>query len=360
MGTLADLLLLSPAGLAAGLAALLAPLLVHLISRSRGKRVLVGDLELVRAARRRRLSEPRITEWPLLLLRLLLVAVAALVLGQAALPGQERLDRDAVYLTPAWLASAPAEERTQVLSRRDAELRVLAPGFPAPADYPAHAAAEDAWPLLAERLSRVRHGGEVEVYALGQLREFGPRRPQLPRPVSWRITGPAADPAATPRPAPPPVTVITEPGIALATPVLRALELLRQHRWPELDWTVVDGAAAPPEGRGGVSLWLTASPPADPDTAVAGRERRLWLNQEPWTSLGAELPERLLDVLLDAPLRAAAFADAPVSPGESAVDTPIDPAMLPARELQPWLAMALILLWGLERWLSERRRPSRG
>ena len=65
-------LLLAPAGLF-GLLAIAIPVVIHLISRGRGRRVLIGNIELVRAARQSRVTALRLTEWLLLLLRIAIV-----------------------------------------------------------------------------------------------------------------------------------------------------------------------------------------------------------------------------------------------------------------------------------------------
>ena len=99
-------LLLSPAGLL-GMLALAIPIAIHLISSGRGRRVLIGNIELVRAARQARVTTPRLTEWLLLLLRVLIVIVATLLLAELARQGLGSVDDDVSYVTPGWLRAAP-------------------------------------------------------------------------------------------------------------------------------------------------------------------------------------------------------------------------------------------------------------
>ena len=108
-------LLLSPAGLF-GLLAIAIPVVIHLISRGRGRRVLIGNIELVRAARQSRVTALRLTEWLLLLLRVVIVVVAALLLARLALQGTGTADAGASYVTPGWLRSATESERAELLS----------------------------------------------------------------------------------------------------------------------------------------------------------------------------------------------------------------------------------------------------
>ncbi|MCE4302280.1 BatA domain-containing protein, partial [Xanthomonas hortorum pv. vitians] len=78
-----NLLLLFPAGLAA-LAALLLPLLIHLARRSEHRPTDFAALRWLRALPRPR-HRVRFDEWPLLLVRLLLLAALALLLAEPAL-----------------------------------------------------------------------------------------------------------------------------------------------------------------------------------------------------------------------------------------------------------------------------------
>ena len=78
-----NLVLLFPAALAA-LAALALPLLVHLARRQQERPTVFAALRWLRAQPRPR-RRLRFDEWPLLLVRLLLVALVALLLAQPAL-----------------------------------------------------------------------------------------------------------------------------------------------------------------------------------------------------------------------------------------------------------------------------------
>ncbi|MGQ3469536.1 BatA domain-containing protein, partial [Xanthomonas campestris] len=79
------MLLLFPAGLAA-LAALVLPLLIHLARRSGHRPTDFAALRWVRALPRPR-HRVRFDEWPLLLVRLVLLAAPAVLLAGPALAG---------------------------------------------------------------------------------------------------------------------------------------------------------------------------------------------------------------------------------------------------------------------------------
>ena len=89
MDGISNLMFLAPAGLL-GLLALAVPLLIHLFSHSKGRKVLIGHIELVRQARRRRVTEIRLTQWLLLALRLVMFTLAAFILAQLVRQGLEQ------------------------------------------------------------------------------------------------------------------------------------------------------------------------------------------------------------------------------------------------------------------------------
>lgn len=120
-----NLSLLLPLGLAA-LVALAIPLLLHLNRRQQQRAVLFAAWRYVAAPARpqRRL---RLEQWPLLLLRLLLLAAVALLLAQPYRQGYGSDAQDWVVVVPGVEASA-ARAR---LPSADAQWRWLLPDFPA-------------------------------------------------------------------------------------------------------------------------------------------------------------------------------------------------------------------------------------
>lgn len=120
-----NLTLLLPLGLAA-LAALVIPLLLHLNRREQQRAVLFAAWRFVTAPARpqRRL---RLEQWPLLLLRLLLLAAVALLLAQPYRQGYGGGGED-------WVVVAPGVEPSAARARLPAaaaQWHWLLPGFPA-------------------------------------------------------------------------------------------------------------------------------------------------------------------------------------------------------------------------------------
>ena len=116
------LLLLAPLGLAA-LAALVVPLLIHLRRRTEEVPVDFAALRWLEARPRPR-RKPQLDELLLLGLRLLLVALLALLLARPAVLGWE--DDGARVLVAPGVDAAAAREA----AGPEAELRWIAPGFP--------------------------------------------------------------------------------------------------------------------------------------------------------------------------------------------------------------------------------------
>lgn len=348
-------LLLAPAGLF-GLLAIAIPVAVHLISRGRGRRVLIGNIELVRAARQTRVTALRLTQWLLLLLRVLIVIVATLLLARLALQGIDSADADAAYVTPGWLRSATDNERADLLSLEPA-VRVLTSGYPPARDYdPVIDDVDyDAWPLLAERLSTLRHAGTVDVYAEPRMAAFGQHRPKLPNAVNWRLAATAAAPAN-----------LAARGLVIhdidqaedVRQLERALAALKRHRVPGLAWRtcLAEDVACMSDPRDWV-VWLTeAEPPGDiGDARLYRPQGTAW---RPATS-DPLYPEVLLGMVLNEAQLRQVWRALPASGEALAAGAEFPGSVpLPHRSLHLWLGLLLAALWAVERFLSERRRTT--
>lgn len=346
-------LLLAPAGLF-GLLTLAIPVAIHMISRGRGRRVLIGNIELVRAARQTRVTTLRLTQWLLLLLRMLIVIVATLLLARLALQGMGSADADVSYVTPGWLYSATDAERAELLSPA---VRVLTAGYPQAKGYEPGIADPDydVWPLLAERLSTLRHAGTVDVYTEPSIAAFGLHRPRLPNEVSWHLATAAAETEA-----------LESRGLVIHDPdraddvrrLALALAALKRHRVPRLQWKTClkDDAACGSQSRDWV-MWLAdAEPPNDIDSA------RLYRPQGPAWLLAISdprYPEVLLDTVLSEAQRHRAWQQVPVGADVLAAGAePSGSIPLPHRSWHSWLGFLLLALWAVERLLSERGRAA--
>ena len=189
------------------LLALLVPLAIHLWNRRPGREVAVGSLRWLAAGANRRLRNLRLEQWPLLLLRLLLLAGLLGALAGPAWRPRRTLGRGQILLAPA-LAGSPAlaaeRPRLDSLRQRGYGLRWLAPGLP-----PIGAAARRADSLglpadsilrkdqltnapdfYAERIRLAADslaGQPLYVLTPATLRGNGGTRRPLPAGVTWRV-----------------------------------------------------------------------------------------------------------------------------------------------------------------------------
>ncbi|MGO1000269.1 BatA domain-containing protein [Lysobacter sp. CA196] len=386
-----NLSLLLPAALAA-LTALVLPLLIHLARRSEQRPT---DFAALRWLRQRPKPRHRIRfdEWPLLLLRLLLLALLALWLARPVLFGAES--------ARPWIVVAPGVDaqaaRTQAAAS-DARLHWLALGFPG---------LDAAEPVTPVPLSSLLRELDASLPAAAALTVFVPermggadgQRPQLSRPVEWRVV-----PGATPTAAPIHDTAAPSPAIRYAADRAAALPYLRaaiaawrdpatpaspkqgsaapsMQPWPadsrELIWLVPGAVPAQVRefvrngGRvlldagsdwpGDVSsprapLWRDASGAVLVEGIAFGRGRLMRLTRAVAPQAMPDLlepgfPQRLrglFEPTVPAPSRVSAKDHAPAT--GAAVHA------LPPRDLRLWLALLIALVFVLERWLATRAR----
>lgn len=370
---------LLPAAFAA-LLALALPLLVHLARRSEQRPTDFAALRWLRERPkpRHRLS---IDEILLLVLRLLLLALVVLWLARPVLFGSA--DR-----TP-WVVVMPGVDAASLPKDDEANVRWLAPGFPAIGETPPAVTPPFA-SLLRELDSTMPEGVALSVVVPDQLQGADAERPRLSRAVRWRVV-PGAMPAPKPSRATGPALTVRydaggaaglryiraaalaarSPGFAAAAtaqplpPDAKALIWLSQEPLPAAVTAWIE--------RGGTAL-LAASTPADAKTRTAywrdemgaplvegwgqGRGRVLRFTR---TLSPAAMPQ-LLEPDFPRRLHALFAAPAPAPSRVHARDyAPLTGGLAPARparELQPWLALLVAALLLIERWVATRR--SRG
>ena len=250
-GILSGLSVVSPAAWWA-LLTLGIPLLIHLFSRSRGRLVRIGHIDLIRKARKLQVTELKLTQWLLLLLRLGIFALATLILAGLATAGLNSSDAPTIYLTPSWLNTADSQDINTVLSAAGqtpgSRIFLLQPGF-LPVDLNRLKTSENraladvgesgaTWSLLAERLSLEHHDSKVTVYATDHMLQFGSHKPALPRDVDWRISHPRPAHVFDHRSIRA-LIVFEQDRAADASLLGSVLTTLKEHRLPGLRWESV-------------------------------------------------------------------------------------------------------------------------
>lgn len=365
-----SLSLLWPAGLLAGLA-LLIPLLIHWLPRRQSRPRPFAALRFIgRHAPPR--QQRRLAEWPLLILRLLLLAVLALWL---ALP----LWRDWPGLGLHWRAVWPGSDPAALAALPAVDRVVwLVPGLPAvegaaTSDDSAHSAS-----LLRELAASLPAGDRLSVAVPRVLSGLDAQALRLAREVSWELIDPAVSEAAPPVPRR--LSLRIEPGSA-------------PNRWLEAAltaWeadpllaTVIDrgdaqqavpadaevvlwiGNAPAPRWQAGPVPLLQIADSTSPSSTIeplsglpvqrlAGADARLAAPLAPETLpavLDPDFPQRVHHLLFQR------FPQPDTAPAE-AVRPQIDPTRLAPEPLplQPWLALLAALLFLVERWLASGRR----
>lgn len=179
-----NLALLLPAGLAA-LAAVLLPPLIHLARRSEQRPTVFAALQWLRRKPKPR-HRIRFDEWPLLLVRLLLLVLLALLLARPVLHGAHE---DAPWIVVAPGVALPLDRAS--FGPAGARWHRLEPGFPALDD----AATPSALPrgrasvtsLLRELDATLPPGVALTVLVPTELDGVDGERPRLSRRVEWRV-----------------------------------------------------------------------------------------------------------------------------------------------------------------------------
>jgi hypothetical protein len=387
--------LLLPAGLAA-LFALLLPLLVHLHRRTEQQPTTFAALRWLQV-RQRPQRRIRFEEWPLLALRLLLLAALAVLVAQPVLygaPGGKR-----------WVVVAPGIDRVRAhaaVAAPDAAWHWLAPGFPALEREPP-AGPQPLASLLRELDATLRADAPVTVVVPGRLDGLDAERPALRRDMEWRVL--ELEATATPVAPPAPPTALTL-AVRHALPDDPALRYLRAagvawsaaaagpaarrasidiapasepigpdvrgliwlvpgalppalRTWIEAGGTaLLDAATESPAPDAGITLWRNAVGEALVLGRAMGNGRVMQLTRElaPATLpevLDPDFPDHLRALFDPLPPPSSAYAAAH-SPRPGGPELPPKP-----HPLHPWLALLVASLFALERWFATSRHRER-
>lgn len=373
-----------------GLAALLLPVLLHLDRRRTLQTLRFAALRWIGSAHPPR-RHPRLTEWLLLVLRLLLLASVALWLAQPLLRGEWRESRHWLVVVPGVDIAVDADA-VRAASEEMHQVRWLAPGFPAIDRAPG---------VLDVSTSSLLRELDAQLGANDTLRVLLPERVggldsaaiTLSRQVEWRIA-----PASTTQPPLPSAAKREQPRLVLwpnasedesmawlqaaitawsQTPGF-AIELQPQARelaWPEqadavivIDQTLPEAARTLLE-RGATVLHLPPAPKAvdphvDQDGDIEWPPRAQRVGNGTLLQLQGPLQPQRFAALHESrfalQLRRLLFGEPP--PPAFALAADIAPAQhprsppLPETPLRPWLAILIAVLFLIERLLASGRR----
>lgn len=371
--------LLAPLGLAA-LAALVVPLLVHLRRRTEEVPVDFAALRWLDALPCPK-SKLRFDEWLLLALRLLLIALLAILLARPAVPGWDGDERRVL--------AAPGVDpvAARVVAGPDADLRWIAPGFPA-TDAAPPSTVIPVSSLIRQFDAELPPSAPLTILVPPVLGGVDAEPLRLTRKVTWRVVA-AGQQTADPPPAPVPELAVRYRGDDAALRYFRAAAAAWSDT-PRFEAIADDTLPA----REAVLVWLTPGPLPQPvtewvsqgGTALLGEAvevsmpattAALWRDDIGETlveggALGAgrllrftrplapaAMPE-LLGPTFAAGLRELVSPPAPaparVSAAAFAPSAGAAPYPLPRRELAPWLGILVALVFLAERLLASHAR----
>jgi hypothetical protein len=190
--------LLNPIALIA-LAAIALPVVVHLWNVRQGKTLKVGSIALLSASSRQQSTSWRITNWPLLLLRCLLLVLLTLLLAQPVWRKQQSTAQKGWILVPAQqLKEARAQYATLIdsLQKAGLELHNLSADFETinPSDTAALYAKEKQdsantiapWSLLRVLDRQLPAGFPLYVFVNNRLTQYQGARPLTRLAIHWK------------------------------------------------------------------------------------------------------------------------------------------------------------------------------
>jgi hypothetical protein len=148
-----------------GLVALAIPIAIHLFNLTRGKIVWVGNLSLFELAAKKRVAEVKLTQWWLLLLRLLLITLMTLLLARLVIESpQPTTPKTRVYLSGDWLTHADARDLNQLVDLHQNDSLYLLSGKNQNQDSRVYKID----PVSADELSRIALSLKPQPFAQGQ------------------------------------------------------------------------------------------------------------------------------------------------------------------------------------------------
>ncbi len=177
----------APTGLIA-LIALTIPIAIHLWSRKKTKRVQVGSVRFLTSSVTPRARKLRLTDLPLLLLRLAIVTLLAFLVARpyARFDSGNSTPTRWLLVEPGIVVDSATDRKLDSLEQAGFERRQLAAGFPLSfASATPEPAAPNLWSLLREADALIPDGSQIVVASSGRASLFVGKRPTLSSRVYW-------------------------------------------------------------------------------------------------------------------------------------------------------------------------------
>jgi len=358
-----------------GLLSVCIPIIIHVISKSKVRPVLFGHLDLIPSGQQKPVTQIHLTQWLLLLLRILMLVLLTLMLSKplfpdstSTTPGNTRL-----LVTPAWLEAASQSQRSELLDRVNAGDRAWLAGYPATLlsaeqiqnwrGKGEEQSLINLWATLQDTLRST--SGPVVVYHTGKIEEFnGPRvlLASLER-VEWHQIDALPDGAAANS-----IEKIAIGVVESADPTsnLRwqtALSIIQQYGIESLTWQIL-----PPEQQidfTRYALWIDISKRSlisqtntvllpekhlnTPDFPLRLADQLLTITQQQQQRLSPVLSAQ--QIQYQSELAKGVAITTAIPDHQVSTESDSSPSGL------PWLACVLLLLFCTERLVSEYLSP---
>ncbi|MEP0174046.1 MAG: BatA domain-containing protein [Paraglaciecola sp.] len=188
-----------------GLLTLTIPIAIHLLSKHKGKIVPFAHIALITVKNSPQLNQARLTQWLLLIIRLLMLLVACGILAQLLWNKNANTSADIVLVSNDWLTQSSDAEKQQLfeslnanqsprlflidglnqsLSQRKLESKaVLAfQGGTSSTTTPLNI-----WANLAEITKALPKSQKIQFYTTNRLNQFTGQKVTLDNPIDWHI-----------------------------------------------------------------------------------------------------------------------------------------------------------------------------
>jgi hypothetical protein len=181
-----------------GLFSILIPLIIHLINRSKGNLVYLGNIDFVKQVKKIRVTEVKLTQWILLLLRVLIFTlITFLVAGLKQMSEVKVLDETQLYFSPDWIITQETSKFISILQQHpQVNSFVLATNYPEinqdnyvqlkqkleSQRIRLHSSA-----LITEIANRQQQVKKIKVFSTNSSNEFPKDRPRQYQNIEWIV-----------------------------------------------------------------------------------------------------------------------------------------------------------------------------
>ena len=184
------------------LLSLIVPVIIHLLSKSRGKLIPFGNIDLIKISKPVRMNEIRLVDYLLLLCRLLLLFLSVLILAQLYYDDRFKKapeNESNILVTKDWLNNASSVEINQLLAQVELGNVYLlsSPNKRLTTDEilqwkVIHTGSreliqQNTWLLVNHYVKTLPDNINVTVYSTNRLSQFIGDKVHLPQKVSWHI-----------------------------------------------------------------------------------------------------------------------------------------------------------------------------